>query len=146
MPTTRSATAVQASACLPGAFVPRELTTESFGLRRPWSVPDDEPPGPPQVLVVNDGGVYDNMADQWEQGMDDRTERLGQSVQDPATHLVVANAGKALGWQPMKRTGPLSREVRSLGRTVDILYDVTTSHRRQGLVRRFRRLVRPATA
>ncbi len=79
------------------------------------------------------------MADQWEQGFADRAERLGTDpAQEPATHLVVANAGKALGWQQMGPTGPLAREVRSLGRTVDILYDVTTSHHRQGLIRRFR--------
>jgi hypothetical protein len=139
------AAAVQASACLPGAFLPRELETAGFDMVRPWSVAGDEPPGVPERLVVNDGGVYDNMADHWELGFDrQRIARLKElpwlgdrAVQEPADTLIVANAGKALGWQGMGRAAWLGREVRGLGRTIDILYDVSTSQRRVALVDRF---------
>ncbi|MGH9117016.1 MAG: hypothetical protein ACRD0A_03800 [Acidimicrobiales bacterium] len=139
------AAAVQASACLPGAFLPRELETGRFGMVRPWTVLGDEPPAVPERLVVNDGGVYDNMADHWELGFDgDRVARLRQlpwlgdrPVQERADTLIVANAGKALGWQRLARASWLGREVRGLGRTVDILYDVSTSQRRVALVDRF---------
>jgi hypothetical protein len=95
--------------------------------------------------VVNDGGVYDNMADHWELGFDgERRARLRDlpwigdgEVQERADTLIVANAGKALGWQGLLRTSWLGREVRGLGRTIDILYDVSTSQRRVALVDRF---------
>ena len=132
-------TAVQCSSCLPGAFVARELDTAGFRLERPWAVADDEPAAPPALLVVNDGGVYDNMADQWEQGYHSRRRRLPdlEAVQPRANMLVVVNASKALGWSPLRRAQGLAAEIRGLTRTVDILYDVSTSHRRQGLVTRF---------
>ena len=139
------AAAVQASACLPGAFLPREFETRRFGMVRPWTVSDDVPPAVPERLVVNDGGVYDNMADHWELGFDgDRVARLRQlpwlgerPVQERADTLIVANAGKALGWQGLARASWLGREIRGLGRTIDILYDVSTSQRRVALVDRF---------
>ena len=132
-------TAVQSSSCFPGGMVARELDTSGFGLERPWTDPD-MPADIPKTLVVNDGGVYDNMADQWEQGFEDRAHRVDRlsELQQAATHLVVVNAGKALEWRTMGPTGGLTREIRSLTRTISVLYDVTTSHRREGLVRRFR--------
>ena len=132
-------TAVQASACLPGAFVPRQLATDAFSMTRPWEVGDGLPPSVPPALVVNDGGVYDNMADQWEQGYDGRTARLTDlpDVQPRADVLLVANASKAMAWSPLARPGSVAGEVAGLTRTVDILYDVSTSHRRQALVDRF---------
>jgi hypothetical protein len=132
-------TAVQSSACLPGAFVPRELPTRTFAMTRPWEVEGDEPPDVPPLLVVNDGGVYDNMADQWEQGYDGRTNRLSglPDLQPRADVLLVANASKAMSWSPLARGSRIAAEVQSLTRTVDILYDVSTSHRRQALVDRF---------
>ena len=131
------ATAVQCSACLPGAFSPRRLPTRGFGLSRPWEVEGNNPPEIPDEIVVNDGGVYDNMADQWEQGMDGRDDRVAPSVQAPAEELVVVNAGKAMGWSPFP-TSSLKHEFSGLTRTIDILYDVSTSHRRQAMIARFR--------
>lgn len=138
-------TAVQVSACLPGAFVPRELPIGALGFVRPWAVDGGIPPAIPPTLVLNDGGVYDNMADQWEAGFDKgRAGRLAcaaglqdGSVQDPADTLVVVNACKAWGWSGLGRTSTVGREMRGLTRTVDILYDVTTSYRRSALVDRF---------
>ena len=134
------ADAVQASACLPGGFVARELDTADFDMTRPWPVEDNQPSDVPPILVVNDGGVYDNMADQWEQGFNRRLQRNPDlsDIQDAADTLVVINAGKALGWQPFKRARGINAEVRGLTRSLDILYDVSTSHRRQGLVARFK--------
>lgn len=131
--------AVQASACLPGAFVPRELHTAPFSMTRPWSVGDDVPKTVPERLVVNDGGVYDNMADQWEQGYESRARRLPDlpELQRRADVLLVVNASKALGWSGLPKANRIAAEVRSLTRTIDILYDVSTSHRRQGLIDRF---------
>jgi hypothetical protein len=135
----RLSTAVQVSACLPGGFVPRRLETAGYELERRWSIEDQQPPSPPAEIVVNDGGVYDNMADQWEQGFDRRIERIPhlREIQEAADFLVVVNAGKSFGWQELKKTWSLPREISGLSRSMDVQYDVSTSHRRQALVRRF---------
>jgi predicted acylesterase/phospholipase RssA len=132
------ATAVQCSACLPGAFPPRRIETIDNGLDLSIDWPLDGGAGraPTRWLLLNDGGVYDNMADQWEQGYDERAERLDLPTDGGADELVVVNAGKAMGWQTLS-LGPIRREVVGLTRTIDILYDVSTSHRRNALVRRF---------
>jgi Patatin-like phospholipase len=132
------ATAVQCSADLPGAFPPRVIDnkgnaqfhfTRQYDLRRPGF--------PPSVdrVVVNDGGVYDNMADQWEQGYRGRASRAGSPLPTDAgaDFLVVVNAGKALGWSPWK-AGRLFGDVPGLSRTINVLYDVSTSYRRARLV------------
>ena len=132
------AVAVQCSACLPGAFPPRVIDNfdnHQFHFRRDY---DTRRPGFPSNvdrLVVNDGGVYDNMADQWEQGYHDRAARTGAPL-DPggaADLLVVANAGKSAGWSPWK-AGRLLSDVPGLTRTIDVLYDVSTAQRRKRLV------------
>ena len=132
------AVAVQCSACLPGAFPPRVIDNSGnrqFHFERKY---DTNRPGFPATvdrLVVNDGGVYDNMADQWEQGYRDRAARTGAPL-DPdgaADLLVVVNAGKSAGWSPWK-AGRLLSDVPGLMRTIDVLYDVSTSNRRKRLV------------
>ncbi len=132
-------TAVQASACLPGAFGPRtiDVARAGLGLRLDWKVDDTDGLAAASRLVLNDGGVYDNMADQWEQGYDPRAKRLHLDPDGGATELIVVNAGKAMGWKTMRPGRSLVGEAGALKRTVDILYDVSTAHRRQGLVRRF---------
>ena len=55
-----------------------------------------------------------------------------------ANFLVVANAGKDIGWQSLGRAGLLWRELRGLKRDVDVVYDVSTSQRRRTLLRLFR--------
>ena len=87
---------------------------------------------------MNDGGVYDNMADQWEQGMEKRAQRIPDGVpQEAAEELVVVNASKGLGWSDYPKSAVVS-EVSGLSRTIDILYDVSTAHRRTALIARFR--------
>jgi hypothetical protein len=132
---TTLATVVQCSSCLPGAFAPRTLSSARFGLARPWPVEGNDPPTIPDRVVVNDGGVYDNMADQWEQGIGPRLARVGP-LQEPAEQLIVVNASKALGWAPYPKSS-LRNELSGLTRTIGILYDVSTAHRRQALVARF---------
>jgi hypothetical protein len=135
----RLSTAVQSSACLPGAFGPRTIDTSAakLGLAITWDIDDVSGLAPAKRLVLNDGGVYDNMADQWEQGYDPRAERLGLPKDGGANALVVVNAGKAMSWKTLRPGTSLIGEAGALKRTVDILYDVSTAHRRQGLVRRF---------
>ena len=125
-------TVVQASACLPGAFAPREIGsgTVAAGI-------GDSP------LVLTDGGVYDNMADQWEFGYRNRIETFqerGKSLFEvqpyPADQLVVVNASRGFTRSPI-RTGGLIGEVVALMRCKDILYDVSTAVRRRYLVDMF---------
>jgi predicted acylesterase/phospholipase RssA len=137
--------AVQASACLPGAFPPRWLRARRFGFHYPDDTvhPDDpcpdrkdRPPAPPGFLVLTDGGAYDNMADQWAIG------RRGRSAcfPDPDdTHhepreLIVVNAAAGRGWVPFGRSRiPGVGELLSLLRIKDVLYDQTTATRRRML-------------
>jgi hypothetical protein len=133
------AVAVQCSACLPGAFPPRTLYNKAntaFNLSRTY---DTDRPGfpdqPIERLVVNDGGVYDNMADQWEQGYRERAERNGSPLDADgrAELLIIVNAGKSAGWSPWKG-GRMMSDLPGLTRTIDTLYDVSTSHRRKRFV------------
>jgi hypothetical protein len=132
------ATAVQCSADLPGAFPPRVLDNKDnarFHFSRQYDLKREGFPKSVDRVVVNDGGVYDNMADQWEQGYEGRAERTGSPLPHKAgaDFLVVVNAGKALGWQDW-RSGRLLRDVPGLSRTINVLYDVSTSFRRERLV------------
>lgn len=130
------AAAVQASAALPGGFPPSVIETGPF-VRNP-SVTD--PPTAPERVVLSDGGVYDNMADQWESGL---ATRLGvceslRPIQEPADVLVVANASEGWGWKPFTATGRVAREIAGLLRDQGVQYDVSTSRRRNQLMDRFR--------
>jgi hypothetical protein len=130
------AAAVQASAALPGAFPPSVIATGPFTRDPSITVPAESP----ARVVVSDGGVYDNMADQWELGIASRLEvcppLLG--VQEPAEVLVVANASSGWDWKPFTATGRLAREVLGLSRDQGVQYDVSTARRRNQLVERFR--------
>jgi hypothetical protein len=126
---TGLSTAVQASACLPGAFAPRRLASAQFGFTAA---------GPQRRgVVLVDGGVYDNMADQWLVGLPARLAR------DPAPpvrcrdvdEVVVVNASSAVGWTPMRRLRfVLWSELSTLIRVNSVMYQVTTERRRSALV------------
>ena len=131
---TTIAAAVQASAGLPGAFPPIVLETGEF--RRSWNVPGDVPEVSPRRVVLSDGGVYDNMADQWESGVAARIERwpeLGE-IQQPAEVLIVANSSAGWGWDPFGSMRWPKRELTALMRNQGVQYDVSTSRRRRALV------------
>ncbi len=132
-------TAVQASACVPGAFRARTVELARLGLEPGAITADDHPPaGEVTVdrIVVVDGGVYDNMADGWEYGFTDRARRWpGLTGVQPAAarQLVVVNASS--DWNSLRPmpSGGLRFELDALMRSKDVQYDVSTSHRRQAL-------------
>jgi predicted acylesterase/phospholipase RssA len=137
-PEVRLSTAVQASACVPGAFAPRVIKTEAVGLTTLVAVAGT-PPKPDNIVLV-DGGVYDNMADEWEYGFVGRAKSwagLRTMQPDASTMLVVVNG--SAGWnnlQPVKGGG-FAVEKAGLMRSQGVQYDVSTAHRRRALYDRF---------
>jgi len=130
------ARAVQASACFPGGFPPTRLATKQHNFAGVPTQPDG-PPEPPAQMVMVDGGVYDNMGDQWARGFDGRVKRwhdLGKGRQAP-NRLVVVNASARVPWTPFRRgLIPLIGEVVSLLRVNSVMYINTTNVRRQDIV------------
>lgn len=128
-------TAVQASAALPGAFPPRWLSISEHRFKDPR--PEARNTG---HLVLADGGVYDNMGDQWGHGVGERTRRWGAhnpGLAEPS-ELIVVNASGAMSFQSTSSLRlPLLGELTALLRDKDVLYDNGTSVRRQALVARF---------
>jgi hypothetical protein len=128
-------TAVQASACLPGAFAARRLDTAPHRFQRGAEV--TEPPAIPGQMLLTDGGVYDNMADQWADGLAGRVQ--GNVALDIETtsldELIVANASAGPPWTTVKASWlPIANELSTLGRVKDVQYAVSTSTRRHDLV------------
>lgn len=123
------ATAVQASACVPGAFGPRTIPLDALGLT-----------GTGRVVLV-DGGVYDNMADEWEYGFAGRKKSwpaLTDAQTHPAAILLIANASG--GWNEVKPINGNGARLELAGvlRSKDVQYDVSTAHRRRALAAIFR--------
>jgi hypothetical protein len=135
--------AVQTSACLPGAFPPRWLRAARFALRYPDDDvhPEDpcpqrrdRPPRAPRFLILTDGGVYDNMADQWAIGRRGRGDCFPDpdDVHPEPQEVIVVNASAGLGWVPLGRSlTPGVGELLSLLKVKDVLYDQTTATRRR---------------
>lgn len=127
--------AVQASAAFPGAFPPRWMRTRRFGFRGGRG----RPAPLPRLMALADGGVYDNMADQWPTGVRRRADDPNAPALRVPDELVVVNASAGLGWKRMARLHtPLVGEVAALKRDIDILYDNSATLRRRMLVDRFR--------
>jgi predicted acylesterase/phospholipase RssA len=129
--TLRLHQAVMASAALPGAFPVQWLPTSRHGfeggqVQRPW-------------MALADGGVYDNMADQWGQDIDGRKDRWTQAKDlRSIDELIIINASAGLEETNLSRLRiPFLGELLSLFRDIDVLYDNSTSLRRQALVGRF---------
>lgn len=118
--------AVQASTALPGAFPPRWIRSNRFNFSNS---------SPPRLALV-DGGVYDNMAEQWLSGMAERTGKPSH-IRQPDV-IVVANASASMG---MSSVGsfklPLVGELMGLMRVISIMYDNSASIRKGDLVDRF---------
>ncbi|HEV2887772.1 MAG TPA: patatin-like phospholipase family protein [Jatrophihabitans sp.] len=125
-------TAVQASACFPGGFPARSLSAGKLGFTAA---------GRDRLWLV-DGGVYDNMGDQWAQRFVSRmasTPELAAVAGPPPDNLLVVNASARSGWSAaaaLMRV-PLLGELLTLLREKDILYQVGTTNRRSGLIRQF---------
>ncbi len=127
--------AVHASAAYPGGFPARRFPTEPHGFS---GAADDEAKRAGHMVLV-DGGVYDNMADEWALGARERNGRwAGLASFSEPDELVVVNASAAMGWKSMRRLSlPLLGELLTLKRDIDILYDTSTSTRRRWLIDRF---------
>lgn len=137
------AAAVQASAALPGAFPAQRRPTKPLGFRYPSATqpPVEERPEPfPSSLVLVDGGVYDNMGDEWGHGYQRRSEvwpGIGAVCERPE-RLVVVNASGAKTFRALRKPWlPAGGEIQVLNADKDVLYDQTTATRRRGLVARF---------
>lgn len=125
--------AVQASAAYPGGFPPTTLPAKKINFTGTPKIPGG-PTKPPDYMVLTDGGVYDNMGDQWARGFAQRAVQwpeLGQGRTPPA-QLVVVNASARVPWSPFRRRLiPIAGEVLALLRVMDILFINTTNVRRQ---------------
>ena len=125
---------VSASTSVPGAFPPRWFRATRFGFQHGAQQP------PPRWITVVDGGVYDNMADQWASGLADRKQRtpgLFDDIED-IDELVVVNCSAGMRFESTsKMRVPAVGELLALSRAVSIMYDNSASLRRQSLVGRF---------
>lgn len=129
--------AVQASAAFPGGMPARWLRTSRFAFQQPR----DPDAAKTRLLTLVDGGVYDNMGDQWAQGLKPRKRRWGQladGLQD-AEELVIVNASAGMTFGSTASLGiPLIGELKTLLRDNSVLYDDGTSVRREALIARFK--------
>jgi hypothetical protein len=120
--------AVQASTALPGAFPPRWIRTRS--LYR------DEAGSRPRWIALVDGGVYDNMADQWLSGLEARRD-VPAGVQQPEM-MIIANASASMQLEAVgSLRWPLIGEILALKRDTSIMYDNSASIRKSDLIDRF---------
>jgi hypothetical protein len=91
-------------------------------------------------MVLTDGGVYDNMGEQWARGYIERTRRCANLAEGRTapSQLVVVNASARIAWIPFhRRIIPLVGEVMSLIRVNSVMYINTTNVRRQVIVDSF---------
>jgi hypothetical protein len=134
------AQAVQASAAFPGGFPPATLPTKQHNFIGAPPPDAGGPPSPPTAMVLTDGGVYDNMGEQWARGFAARIKRcpnLGPGRTQP-NQLVVVNASARIPWIPFRQQLiPLIGELAALLRVNNILYINTTNVRRQAIVASF---------
>jgi hypothetical protein len=90
--------------------------------------------------VLVDGGVYDNMADQWACGYDRRAQvwETIAEVAPPPERLIVVNASGGIRYRPLGKFWlPGGGELQALIGDKDVMYDQTTAQRRLSLVARF---------
>jgi predicted acylesterase/phospholipase RssA len=129
---------VQASAAFPGVFPVTWLPTARHEFVNPADPTEDdttrasrEAAAKTKKMALVDGGVYDNMGDQWAQGA------RADNPRGP-DELVVVNASPGLGWKSLRRLRiPLLGELTALLRDKAVLYDNGNSLRRQMLHERF---------
>lgn len=126
--------AVQASAAFPGGFPPRWMRTKPFRFQG-----GRNRHGPlPWLVTLTDGGIYDNMADQWPSGAGERQTPPGLALKVP-DHLIVVNTSAGLAWSTVRRLQiPFLGEVLALLRDISVMYDNSSSLRMQALVQQFR--------
>jgi predicted acylesterase/phospholipase RssA len=129
--------AVQASAALPGGFAPRRLETGPLAM---GDAGEERAPGRGGPMILMDGGVYDNMADQWFVGMSNRRERwpaeLTGKLPD-VDDMLVANASTGWNWRSFGGLVLRIRELRELavlGRIQSVMYNTIGRRRRAHLL------------
>lgn len=123
-------TVVQASAAYPGGFPPRWLSTKRHG----FQLAQDEKATRVGRMALVDGGVYDNMADQWGQGVARRNARwaaLNPGLHEPDELIVVNSSAPMRFGSVHKLRIPLLGEALTFRRDVNVLYDNTTTPRRR---------------
>jgi predicted acylesterase/phospholipase RssA len=126
--------AVQASAAFPGGFPPQWIQTKPFGFRGGQNRPSPLP----RLVALTDGGVYDNIAEQWPANVGERREASGLDLKVP-DQLIVVNTSAGLAWSDVRRLRiPFVGELLALLRDITIMYDNPSSLRMQALVRQFR--------
>jgi predicted acylesterase/phospholipase RssA len=140
---TLLADAVAASASFPGAFPPIVLSRSSHAFEAGAADP------PPKRLVLLDGGIYDNMADQWFAGTtkrlsgedgdansEARANRLRNVValKENPHELIVVNASPAFERKEIEHAWWPWSEIQLLVRMIFALDDNATSLRRQMLI------------
>ncbi|HZN01486.1 MAG TPA: hypothetical protein VFB70_18930, partial [Pyrinomonadaceae bacterium] len=134
------ASAVQASADFPGGFPPTVLSTKGLNFVGAPPPSAGGPPSPPAEMVLTDGGVYDNMGEQWARGFAARIKRCPNldTGRIAPNQLVVVNASARIPWIPFRRRFlPLVGELMALLRVNDVMYINTTNVRRQAIVDSF---------
>lgn len=133
-------TVVQASAAFPGAF---PISWQPTG-RHKFSRPKQAEAAEAKKMALVDGGVYDNMADQWARPKEDLPPWLADKPGSrKADELIVVNASAGLEWSTLRRLRlPVIGELLTLLRDKDVLYDNGNSLRRQELVSQFKRAER----
>jgi hypothetical protein len=125
---------------VPGAFRTRTIPLDTLGVAFVDRSRTQKATSAVDHIVIQDGGVYDNMADEWEYNFRGRVKvfpELSSLQTTPARSLVVVNA--SAGWsdlRPLTSRG-LKFEIESLMRANNVQYDVSTSHRRRALFQRF---------
>ncbi len=130
-------TVVQASAAFPGGFPASWLPTKRHHFRGGAQ----EEAARTRRMALVDGGVYDNMADQWARGMGSRLQRhLPRGLQvRSADELIVVNSSAGLDWGRLRGLRlPAVGELLTLLRDKSVLYDNGNSLRREALVSAFK--------
>lgn len=117
----RLSTAVQMSACVPAGFPPHRVPVSRFGIAHPTH----------DRAVLVDGGVYDNMAEEWflpPGGHPGPVLLAGRRVEQ----LVVVNASPHEPWSDFRPSRlPVLSEAQTAIRSSGVAFDATTSLRRR---------------
>jgi predicted acylesterase/phospholipase RssA len=132
---TTLAEAVQASAAFPPLLPPIKIKSSSFHFTGGQS-------DIPHELILTDGGVYNNMGEQWIVGLQERKERSSdiKKVAFDADIILLVNSTAGIKHTPMSWFDkiPLLGEVTMFYRIVCSLFDQTTTTRRKNLFTDFK--------